>query len=173
MTHHRILVAGPSGSGKTTLARRIAEQLGIPHTEIDGLHHGPNWTPRPQFEAEVHAFAAADDWVTEWQYAQVREHLLDRATLLVHLDLPRAQVMQQVIRRTLRRRIRREELWNGNVEPPLHTILTDPEHIVRWSWGGIARYRQKVAQVRARRPDLPVVVLRSHRQGREWLASLS
>lgn len=169
----RILVAGPSGCGKTTLAARIAERLDIPHTEIDALHHGPNWTPRPEFVADVHAFTAEDRWVTEWQYDQVRQHLLDRATLLVHLDLPRATVMQQVVRRTLRRRLRREQLWNGNVEPPLHTIFTDPEHIVRWSWAGIEKYRRKVAQVRADHPGLPVVTLHSHRQADEWLAGLS
>ena len=148
----RILVAGPSGCGKTTLAARIAERLDVPHTEIDALHHGPNWTPRPEFVADVHAFTAEDRWVTEWQYDQVRQHMLDRATLLVHLDLPRATVMQQVVRRTLRRRLRREQLWNGNVEPPLHTIFTDPEHIVRWSWDGIEKCRRKVAQGEGRPP---------------------
>ena len=106
-------------------------------------------------------------------YKAQLQHLLDRATLLVHLDLPRATVMQQVVRRTLRRRLRREQLWNGNVEPPLHTIFTDPEHIVRWSWAGIEKYRRKVAQVRADHPGLPVVTLHSHREADEWLAGLS
>ena len=39
-----ILVAGVSGSGKTTLARAIAARTGNPHTEIDALRHGPDWT---------------------------------------------------------------------------------------------------------------------------------
>ena len=39
----RIAITGPSGSGKTTLAVEIARTLGIPHVEIDALHHGPNW----------------------------------------------------------------------------------------------------------------------------------
>ena len=51
----RILIAGPSGSGKTTFAARLGRILDIPHTEMDSLHWGPNWTPRPSFEADVQA----------------------------------------------------------------------------------------------------------------------
>ena len=46
---HRILVAGTSGAGKTTVAAALSARLGIPHTDIDGLYHGPGWTPRPEF----------------------------------------------------------------------------------------------------------------------------
>ena len=38
----RVVVAGVSGTGKTTLATRIAPILDAPHTEIDGLYHGPS-----------------------------------------------------------------------------------------------------------------------------------
>lgn len=61
--------------------------------------------------------------VTEWQYGVVRDQLADRADLVVWLDLPRRSVMRQVVTRTVRRRFRREVLWNGNIEPPLHRIL--------------------------------------------------
>ena len=64
----------------------------------------------------------------------MRDLLADRADLLVWLDLPRVRVMRQVIRRTLRRRARRQPLWNGNLEPALWTVLRDPDHIVRWAW---------------------------------------
>jgi cytidylate kinase len=62
---HRIIVSGTSGSGKTTVAGRIAAVLGLPHVELDALFHGPGWTPRPTFEADVHEFAAGPRWVTE------------------------------------------------------------------------------------------------------------
>jgi len=65
----RVLVAGASGAGKTTVARRTAEVLGVPHVEIDALFHGPDWTRRPAFLADVAAFSATPGWVTEWQYA--------------------------------------------------------------------------------------------------------
>ena len=165
----RVLVAGSSGSGKTTVAVRLAEVLGVPRFELDALFHGPGWVPRPTFEAEVRALAAGPSWVTEWQYAAVRAPLAARADLLVWLDLPRHRVMRQVAARTLRRRLRRTELWNGNREPPLRTILTDPEHIVRWAWNTHHRTGERVAGLRAERPELPIVRLRGRREVDDWL----
>ena len=130
----RVLVAGTSGAGKTTVAGLIGGVLRVPRVEIDGLYHGPGWVPRTSFVTDVHRFTAGPAWVTEWQYSSVRDHLAERADLLVWLDLPRSRVMRQVVRRTLARRLRRRKLWNGNVEPPLWTILTDRDHIVRWAW---------------------------------------
>ena len=169
----RVLVAGTSGSGKTTLAARIGEILDLPHVEIDGLHHGPNWTPRPTFREDVEAFTAQPRWVTEWQYTAVRPLLVERADLMVWLDLPRSTVMRQVVWRTLRRRVRREELWNGNIEPPLHTFFRDRDHIVRWAWRTHGGYRDRVLTALAQRPDLPVVRLTGRREVDAWAALLA
>ena len=165
----RILVAGTSGAGKTTVAAALSARLGVPHTDIDGLHHGPGWVPRPEFEADVAALVAAEEWVTEWQYSRVRPLLLARADLLVWLDLSRARVMSQVVRRTLRRRVRRIELWNGNLEPPLRTILTDRDHIVRWAWRTHPTTAARVRTVVASKEAPVVVRLRTRREVRGWL----
>jgi adenylate kinase family enzyme len=165
----RILVAGTSGAGKTTLAAALSTRLGIPHTEIDGLYHGPGWVPRPEFVADVTALAARPEWVTEWQYSAVRPLLLARADLLVWLDLSRPRVLAQIVPRTVRRRLRRIELWNGNVEPPLWTLLTDRDHIVRWAWRTHPRTAAYVRTALAA-PRPPVVVrLRDRREVRGWL----
>jgi adenylate kinase family enzyme len=165
----RVLVTGCPGSGKTTVAAALAERLGLPCHELDALHHGPNWTPRPGFAADVAAFARTDDWVAEWQYGVVRALLLARADLLVWLDLPRWRVGEQLVRRTVVRRLRRVELWNGNVEPPLWTVFTDRDHILRWAWTTYPRTGRRVQEVLAA-ADGPVVVrLRSRREVHAWL----
>lgn len=166
----RVLVAGTSGAGKTTYGRAAAGVLGLPHVEIDALFHGPDWTPRSSFAADVDAFSAGAAWVTEWMYSAVRAVLAERADLMLWLDLPRGRVMVQVTRRTLVRRAGRQELWNGNVEPPLRTILHDADHIIRWAWRTHAKNTARVLQLAASRPDLPIVRVRSHREGRAWLA---
>jgi hypothetical protein len=166
----RVLVAGTSGAGKTTLARAVAGILGCPHAELDALHHGPNWQPRPEFAADVDRFTAGPTWATEYQYAAVRDLLLDRADLLIWLDLPRGLVMRRVIARTVTRRLRREVLWNGNQEPPLRTFLTDPDHIVRWAWGMYRPDRVRFAAIAGARPGLPVVRLTGPAEVAAWLA---
>jgi adenylate kinase family enzyme len=165
----RILVAGTSGAGKTTLAAALSARLGLWHIDIDGLYHGPGWVPRPEFGADVAAFVAADEWVTEWQYSAVRPLLLSRADLLVWLDLTRPQVLAQLLPRTLRRRLRRVELWNGNVEPPLWTILTRRDHIVRWAWRTHPKTAARVRTVLASADPPAVVRLRNRREIRTWL----
>ncbi len=162
-------MAGGSGSGKTTLARRVAEVLGIEAVEIDGLFHGPGWTPRESFVADVEAFSSRPEWVTEWQYSAVRDLLAARADLLVWLDLPRSTVMRQVFRRTIHRRLRREVLWNGNVEPPLWTFVTDRDHILRWAWSTHHRSAERVARLPEQHPGLAIVRLTSHAMATRWL----
>ena len=169
----RVLVAGTSGSGKTTVARSLAEILGVPHVEIDELFHGPNWRPNPDFVAAVESFSSREAWITEWQYGSVRPLLAARADLLVWLDYPRALVMSQVVRRTIRRRIRREVLWNGNVEPPLRTIVSNREHIIRWAWRTHRKTAQAVEELVRARPGLPVVRLANRAEAEEWLTGLS
>jgi adenylate kinase family enzyme len=166
----RVLVAGSSGAGKTTLAAAVAAVLGLSHVELDALFHGPGWVPRPSFRAEVERLAATDHWATEWQYDAVRELLASRADLLVWLDLPRTVAARQLVRRTVLRRLRSQELWNGNVEPPLRTVLTDPEHVVRWAWAAHGHTAPRVQALRARRPELPVVRLRSRREVARWVS---
>lgn len=170
----RILVAGVSGVGKTTLARQVAAVLGVPHVEIDALFHGPDWTPREQFLADVRELARREAWITEWQYSSARPLLAARADLMVWLDLPYFSVaLPRVVRRTVRRRVRRDVLWNGNVEPPLWTFLTNREHIVRWSFSTRNTCRALMSRLERERPDLPVVRLRSSRDVIEWRRALA
>lgn len=167
----RVLVAGVSGSGKTTLAARIATATGGRHTEIDALFHGPAWTPRPEFLDDVRTFTDEAAWTTEWQYSQARPLLAHRADLLVWLDPSFLRVtLPRVLRRTLTRRRRRVELWNGNIEPAFRTFLTDPEHIVRWAISTRGAYRESVPRLEVDHPHLVIVRLRSQREVERWLA---
>jgi adenylate kinase family enzyme len=167
----RVVVAGVSGSGKTTLSSRIAAETGGAAIEIDALFHGPDWVPRPEFLQDVRAFTDEDAWTTEWQYGSARGLLAERADLLVWLDLPFLRTtLPRVVWRTIRRRVRREVLWNGNVEPSFATFFTDPEHIVRWAISTRGKYRERVPALQVRHPHLVIVRLRSPRDVERWLA---
>lgn len=160
----RVLVAGVSGVGKTTTARRLDAELGLPHSEIDALFHGPGWVPRESFVSDVERFSAEAAWVTEWQYSSVRRMLAERADTLVWLDLPTGVTMSRLLRRTVRRRLRRTELWNGNREPPLSGAFTDPGHILRWGFRTRHSLRKSVPSLETTAPHLRIVRLRSQRE---------
>lgn len=80
--------------------------------------------------------------------------------------------MTRVARRTLRRRLGGIELWNGNIEPPLRTVLTDDEHIVRWAWRTRHLLRDLVPAALIEHPHLRLVHLRSRGDVHRWLTTL-
>jgi adenylate kinase family enzyme len=168
-TARRILVTGSSGAGKSTLRETISTILHLPTVEIDSLHHGPNWTPRPTFAADVDHFTSGPNWVIEWQYSQVRALLLGRADILIWLDHSRWTVAHRVVRRTLRRPIHRIELWNGNHEPPLRTIFTDGDHIIRWAWRTHHKRRHEALDVASHTGSPLVVRLAGQTQVDAWV----
>ncbi|MHC6176900.1 P-loop NTPase family protein [Glutamicibacter sp. X7] len=174
LTHQprRVLICGVTGAGKTTLARELSRRWALPYTEIDALYHGPNWQPREQFLDDVHALAAREQWVTEWQYLNLGAGpaLGERADTIIWLDLPRYQARWRLLRRTVLRRLRRERLFNGNVERPLHTFFSDPAHnILRWEMQTHNAWRERFPAVLEQYPQANFIRLGSVRQVAFWL----
>ncbi|HUZ68427.1 MAG TPA: hypothetical protein VMU65_01835 [Candidatus Saccharimonadales bacterium] len=135
----RVAVIGSSGSGKTWLASRLAAALGIPHVELDAIHHGPDWAAMPaeEMRSELDLCCAADSaWVADGNYQTKGGDLVrERADTVVWLDLPRRTVMRQLLLRTLRHALRRERLWNGNRESLRDVLSSDPERsVIVWAW---------------------------------------
>lgn len=170
----RVLIAGVTGSGKTTLARRVAQRWNLVHHEIDALHHGPNWTPRPAFLDDVRAFAETSRWVTEWQYTSKGTDAImtPRAQLAIWLDYPWPLVRARLIRRTLGRSILRTEMYNGNVEMPIWQMLAargPAESILAWQTKTRNHWAERMPRIEAEFPHLTVVRLRHPRETERWL----
>ena len=176
----RISVVGNAGSGKTRLASRLADLLGIPHIELDAIHHLANWEPidPDRFLGTVGELAATDRWVIDGNYRTVVVDgpVWQRADTVVWLDLPRRTVMRQVTTRSLRRLLLREELWNGNREPLRGVLAWDPQaSIIRWAWTQHGKYvrRYGAAMASPRLAHITFVRLRSRDEAAAWLARQS
>jgi adenylate kinase family enzyme len=176
----RVSVVGNSGAGKSTLAHALAERLSVPYVELDALMHQPGWQPRPdqEFMEEVERATAGPGWVVDGNYRRfvLEGPVWKRADTVVWIDLPRRTVMRQVIARTIRRALTREELWNGNREPLTNFVSLDPEkNVIVWAWVKhpefAARYASAMADPAWR--HLRFVRLRSHAEAGRWLRSLS
>lgn len=116
----RVLVKGSCGAGKSTLGTRLAGALGVPYVELDALHHGPNWSAASPAELQARTAEMLDDergWVVDGNYdSKLGPMVLDRAELVIWLDLPLQTKLLRLTRRTARRWFRQEVLWNGNRE---------------------------------------------------------
>jgi adenylate kinase family enzyme len=172
----RIVVFGQSGSGKTTFARRIGAALGVPHIELDALFHRPNWqeTPDDEFRAIVgeRLAAAGDGWVVDGNYRRVRDIVLSQAETVVWLRLPFRVVYPRLLRRTITRSWRKEELWNGNRES-FRLSFASRESILLW---GITNWRPHVRKMKRALEETPhnanVIVVRSQREVDALLAEI-
>lgn len=176
----RLRIVGTSGSGKTHLARRAAAALEVGMLELDAVFWAEGWTRRDVGEARdlIGRFVAdhPEGWVVEGNWTSMLDGMLAPGTpggadTFVWLDLPRPLVMRQVVARTLRRGIRREELWHGNRERVSSWLRWAPEeNIVRWAWTSHARTAERMEERIAR--GTPVVRLRGRREVDAWLAGL-
>jgi energy-coupling factor transporter ATP-binding protein EcfA2 len=83
----RVYIVGAGGSGKTTLARQLSRVMHTPPIELD---------LDPTTDRD--ALAARDEWVVEGIFLYGIEPLLERAGLIVWLDLP-ARIAQAAHRR--------------------------------------------------------------------------
>lgn len=169
----RVSVVGNAGSGKSCLAQRIALMLGVPYVELDAIHHLAGWQPidPDEFLLRVAAITATNGWVIDGNYRTVVVDgpVWHRADTVVWLDLPRGTVMRQVTRRTLRRAVRREQLWNGNREPLRNLWAWNPhDSIIRWAWTQHAKYQDRYNAATLGHIDF--VRLRSHAEAEDWLA---
>ena len=152
---------GTSGSGKTTLAARIAERLDVTAVELDAIYHQADWTPLPtdEFRRRVAALASGETWVIEGNYSAVRDLVWASCDLAVVHDLPRWVTTTRVLRRSWRRVLQREELWNANTESLSALVSFDPErNPVLWSWMAHAQ-NQGDLPTGARSAGVPDVVV--------------
>lgn len=175
MIGSRLSVVGSSGSGKTTVASELARRLGLVHIELDAIHWGPDWQEASALELRrrIEPQLEGDRWVVDGNYGgKARDLVWSHADTVVWLDLPRRNVMVALGRRTVRRIVRREELWNGNRER-LRNLFTldDHDNLLVWTWKHFSRYRSvyEAAMTDPGLDHLEFVRLRSRRQISEFV----
>jgi adenylate kinase family enzyme len=174
----RIAVIGTAGSGKSTIAATIAQMLDVPRLELDSVHWQENWTrAQPeQMRAEVAEFMTVGGWVIDGNYRGILgNRVLDAADTVVWVDPTRSRMITQSARRSIRRTVTREELWNGNREPRADFFLGWRDHsVLTWARAIVdmnrPRYRRILQQ--PENSHLTVVRLRDRGQTDDFLAQL-
>lgn len=149
---HRIHIIGNSCAGKSTLASRLAEALGVPFVELDALNWEPGWvglnaTKPQELERRFAKATAGEGWVVAGSYTAFSQRVFwPKVQTVVWLDLPRAQLVRRVIRRSWRRWRSKELLWGTNVERfwPQLAFWRKEDSLVWWIVTQHARKRRNM-----------------------------
>ena len=166
------VIASASGCGKTTFGRALAALLGVPFQELDAIHHQAGWSEldAEELRRRVEPIVARESWVIDGVYrSKLGDLVLEGADTVVWLDLPRRVWLPRLLRRTLRRLVTREELWNGNRES-LRNLLWSSDSLILFALRNEKprrhRYPRELARFRVAR-------LRTPREVEAFLRSVS
>ena len=93
----KIVLLGIPGAGKTTLAKKMANELSIPHIEADQIF----WSGK-DLRSEVSKLIQENSWIYEGHISKVSDLVLPLADKVIHLDTPEIECLLRVIRRDFR-----------------------------------------------------------------------
>ena len=144
----RINIIGTAGSGKSTFGKSIAEKLNAPYIQIDELHWKPNWeeSADEEFFPKLEKALSRDSWVLDGNYTRTIPIKWKRVQMVVYLDLPFHVVLYRIVKRSLLRGIKNEELWHGNRETVWKHLFTR-DSMILWTIRSFHKNREKYTEL--------------------------
>jgi len=124
----------------------------------------PSWKPgwvestADEFRALLEPIVASEAWVVDGSYqSKIGDLVFRNADLVVWLDLPWYVWLPRQLRRTFRRIVGRERLWNGNRETVRNAFFSRDSLL----WFTLKWYRPRRRAYPERLAPFPSVRLRS------------
>lgn len=117
--YKKIIILGAAGSGKTTLSNKISKQTGIQVYHLDKEYWLPNWE-RPEHSKwleKLNELVKEDAWIMDGNYIESLEPRLEKADLVIVLDIKPADCVRGIFWRTIGGLFyRRKDLGDGCYE---------------------------------------------------------
>jgi len=159
----RVMVIGSSGSGKSTISRKLAKRYQLPLVHLDHHFWQPGWIQpsNEEWDRRVRELIAQERWLHDGNYSSTMSVRLERADLVVFLDMNRSRCVWRVLSRFLR----------GRQDIPGCDDRVQWQFL-RYIWRFPRRSRPRVLD-RLTDFDGRVVRLRRPREVRRFLAGLS
>jgi adenylate kinase family enzyme len=176
--YKRIVVVGTTSSGKSTLAKRLAEKIGGDFIELDALYWEPNWVGAELkvFRERVETATSSQVWLVAGNYRGVRDLIWSNAQAVIWLDYSLPILFWRLLKRTVKRWITQEELWNGNRETFWwHFKIWSEESLFHWLFKTYWR-RKREYPILLAQPEyshLKIYHFTKPSETEEWLAKIN
>jgi adenylate kinase family enzyme len=113
----KIQVCGFSASGKSTFSKALAKYYNTKVLHLDTLHFGPNWEiiPDTEMAKKIDEFLDKNDsWVIDGNYIDSLDIRLEKADLVIMLDIDLKTCIKSIVIRTIKGYfIKRKDLAEG------------------------------------------------------------
>jgi len=163
---NRVMVLGSAGSGKSTLSQKLGPILGLPVIHLDQHYWKPNWvgTPNEEWDEVVLELTMREQWIIDGNYSRTIDKRMERADLIIFLDMPRWLCLYRVLKRRI--------MYHNKTRPDMNEEC--PEKIdfefVKWVWNYRKRSRvntlRRLEQVEKHKE---VIILNTRKQVDEFI----
>lgn len=162
MNANRICIIGCSGGGKTTHSQQIAAKAGMAYFSIDrDVRWLPNWKPRERLQqrAILTQLVQQERWVMDGSGPSSFDIRLPRTELILWVRIPRYLALLGLAKRVVR--------YFGSVRPAMAEGCPEPlpnKEFLSYIWNFETETVPKfIRNIDLFGPDVPVAVLKSHR----------
>ena len=163
----KVAIIGCGGSGKSHVSRQLGSALNAKVTHLDEVYYDDEWNPLPseKFEALQRELVSGSAWVIDGNYNSTLQIRLEACDTAVFLDLPTWQCLWGIFSRQIRH-------GAGQQAGGIYNRLT--WNFVKY----VASYRRTMRPKALAKFDeyaghADVVMLRSRRKVRRWLATVA
>lgn len=100
----RIAIIGNAGSGKSTLSLKLYTITGLPVYYLDQYFWRPGWVrTNPDEYKKMHdAICDKEEWIIDGINLRVVEYRIQKADMVIFLDLPRYICLWRILKRTFK-----------------------------------------------------------------------
>lgn len=159
----RIAIIGNAGSGKSTLAQKLHTITNLPIYYLDQYFWKPGWVKTdPDEYKKIHdAICDKEEWIIDGINLRVMEYRIQRADVIIFLDLPRYVCIWRIFKRTIQ---------NYGKETP-SSAKGCPERFngeflkfLKWVWDFKNKYPAKIREILTRYPEKKIYIFKSQRE---------
>lgn len=161
----RILIIGGNGAGKTTFSRALSKKLQLPLTHLDALYWKDHWqsVANDTFDGLLVKELEKEKWILDGNMSRTLQWRLDYADTVVYFDFPRTTCVYGVLKRYM--------THIGVSRPDMGGYC--PERIswafVKGVWNFNLNNRKRFYDIIKTKPEVNLIVLKSHRQVKNFL----
>ncbi len=156
----RIAIIGNAGSGKSTLSQKLHKITNLPIYYLDQYYWKPRWVRTEPYEYKKMHDAICDkqEWIIDGINLRVMEYRIQRADMVIFLDIPRYLCFYRIFKRTFK---------NYGKETP-SSAKGCPERFnweyikfLKWVWDFKKKYPAKIQEFLSQYPEKQSYIFKS------------